>query len=87
MSPNRGAAVQAVVSNENNKRPIFDIMSENANRDRDIMVMRDLFIILDNISKWESNTAIHVTDVYQINTENFEVTNFMPGTFCSGNLE
>lgn len=80
MSPNRGAAIQAIVSQEERKRPIFDIMSENARRDWDNMVMRDLFAILDGVSKWElGEQPIHVPCVYQIDTTAFESSNFLPG--------
>ncbi len=72
MSPNRGAAIQAIVNKDVNDRDVQNAINK--------LILRD-FCVLNSISKWEPSGVIHVSDVYQINTEMLDPANFMPGVW------
>lgn len=88
MSPNRGAAIQAIVSQEERKRPINDIQNENLQRDFEVMIMDELLRCVREVSRWElHNEPIHISDVYQITSDMINPGNYLPGRWSQGILK
>lgn len=80
MSPKRAAATRIVVTRQDNTRPVFDIMSENAQRDVELMIVDELRRHTGLVSAWELyGEPIHVPDVYQITTEMLNPASVLPG--------
>lgn len=85
MSPNRGAAIQAITNQNENTRSMFDIINENVQREADESIIADL-LRYANVSNWDaSGCTIVVPDVYQLDTGMVEASKtVLPGCwgFC-----